>query len=281
MSDCHAAGTSLASPREGESIAPVVAIVGPPNSGKSTLFNRLTGMRQKVANFPGVTVEHHLGKAALPGGAEVDVIDLPGIYSLVPRSEDERVTHDVVKGLMPDVAKPEAILLILDCTNLGRHLVLAAPILALGLPTLVILNLADDLRARGGDVNPQLLAAQLGAPVALISAKGGEGVDRVWSFLEAVEAGEATGLRRPIQLPVLNDVPNCREWAGHVGRKGKYRAPAPPLWTRRLDGIFLHPVAGHLLGRSPDHGRDAERHHGLGRLDRSVASGRPCTLAHC
>src|SRR4051794_18011045 len=117
-----------------------VALVGPPNSGKTTLFNRLTGLRQKVANFPGVTVEHHTGRARIDAQREVYIVDLPGIYSLKPCSEDERVTHDVLVGNMPDMAKPDAILLILDSTNLARHLTLAVPILALNIPTLVILN---------------------------------------------------------------------------------------------------------------------------------------------
>ena len=91
----------------------------PPNSGKSTLFNRLTGLRQKVANFPGVTVEHRMGKVKLEGGREVFVVDLPGVYSLEPRTEDERVTHDVLLGQMKDLPKPDAVLLILDSTNLS------------------------------------------------------------------------------------------------------------------------------------------------------------------
>src|SRR5215471_14347700 len=106
-----------------------VVLIGPPNSGKSTLFNRLTGLRQKVANFPGVTVEQRVGRAKMRNDREVVLVDLPGVYSLHPRSEDEHVTHDVLTGDMKNVPKPDAVLLILDSTNLGRHLVLAAPIL--------------------------------------------------------------------------------------------------------------------------------------------------------
>src|SRR5512147_1975679 len=95
-----------------------VALIGPPNSGKTTLFNRLTGLRQKVANFPGVTVEQHTGVAELPDGRLVQLIDLPGVYSLSPRSEDEQVAHDVLKGRREDTPRPEAILLVLDSTNL-------------------------------------------------------------------------------------------------------------------------------------------------------------------
>src|SRR5512138_310970 len=155
-----------------------VAIVGPPNSGKSTLFNRLTGLRQKVANFPGVTVEHRMGKVKVEGGREVFAVDLPGVYSLEPRTEDERVTHDVLLGQMKDLPKPDAVLLILDSTNLARHLVLAAPVLSLGLPTLVILNMADDLSRRGGGVDVAELSMQLGSPVALVSASRGTGFDK-------------------------------------------------------------------------------------------------------
>lgn len=222
--------------------ARVVAVVGPPNSGKSTLFNRLTGLRQKVANFPGVTVEQHLGKLRIEDAAELDIIDLPGVYSLNPRSEDEQVTLDVLMGRMEGVPRPDTILLILDVTNLGRHLVLAAPILALGLPTLIVLNMADELEKRGGDLDPEALARRLGAPVALISAASGEGYDTVLQFLRG-----RIGVPRPVELPALNDLPRCREWAARLGTAAKYQAPAPPLWTRRLDSVFLHPVAGPLV----------------------------------
>ncbi|MFN7997766.1 MAG: ferrous iron transporter B [Bryobacteraceae bacterium] len=219
-----------------------VALVGPPNSGKSTLFNRLTGLRQKVANFPGVTVEQHTGIAELPDGREVRIIDLPGIYSLTPRSEDEQVAYDVLTGNCSGTPKPEAILLVLDSTNLARHLMLAAPVLAIGIPTLIVLNMSDELRNRGGEVDSAALAAQLGAPVVLISARQGDGVDRIVRFLAGVMPSP-----HPPLLPVLQDVPKCREWAGRVSNKAAYRPPAPPLWTRRLDAVFLHPVGGPLI----------------------------------
>jgi ferrous iron transport protein B len=221
----------------------IVAIVGPPNSGKSTLFNRLTGLRQKVANFPGVTVEHRMGKAKLKGHQEVFLVDLPGVYSLHPRAEDEQVTHDVLKGERGDFPRPDAVILILDVTNLGRNLVLAAPILSLSLPTLILLNMADDLNLRGGKVDVTALAAELNTPVALISASKGTGIDRIQQFL----LGTAVRVNAPparIELPVLQDVPKCRQWAARIGSRASYQAPAPPLWTRRLDAIFLHPIAG-------------------------------------
>ncbi len=173
MSDCHSCGgCAVALPPAPAALTNthVIAIIGPPNCGKSTLFNRLTGLRQKVGNFPGVTVEQRVGRTRLNNNREITLIDLPGVYSLDARSEDERVTRDVLKGQLPGVSKPDAVLLILDCTNLGSHLLLAASVLSLKLPTQVILNMADDLEARGGSVDTAALSCELGAPVALVSA---------------------------------------------------------------------------------------------------------------
>src|ERR1041385_2984508 len=191
MSDCHNWPVAVAPAPIPTTRRHVVAIVGPPNSGKSTLFNRLTGLRQKVANFPGVTVEHRTGRVKLDPLHEVYVVDLPGVYSLTPRTEDERVTHDVLTGKMKDLPRPDAVLLILDSTNLSRHLVLAAPVLSLGLPTLVILNMADDLARRGGEVDSAELAMQLGSPVAMVSAAKGTGVDKVFQFLSGATLSAA------------------------------------------------------------------------------------------
>lgn len=246
MADCHTGPTAtLSPPATGPSLDHIVAIIGPPNSGKSTLFNRLTGLRQKVANFPGVTVEHHIGKVRIEGDREVYAIDLPGIYSLQPRTDDERVTHDVLLGKMDGLPRPNAVLLVLDSTNLARHLVLAAPVLSLGLPTLIILNMADDLARRGGSLDVKALGAQLGAPVVMTSANRGAGLDKVLQFLSGATIAEPATPK--VQLPVLQDVPRCREWAAKVGAKGGYRAPAPPLWTRRLDSVFLHPIMGPVI----------------------------------
>ena len=231
-----AAGSSPASGRR------LVALIGPPNSGKSTLFNRLTGMRQKVANYPGVTVEKRVGVARMPSGVQVEVVDLPGVYSLEPRSEDERISHDVLHGDVEGLRRPDAVVLVLDSTNLSRHLTLAAPVIALGLPTLVALNMADDLASRGGSVNVEEISQRVGAPVALISARRGEGLAPVQEFLDG-----RLGAPPPVQLPVLQDVPACHAWATDIRKRSGYRPPMPSEWTRRLDGVFLHPVAGPLV----------------------------------
>lgn len=188
-------------------------------------------------------MEHHVGKVRLPDNREVFLVDLPGVYSLTPRSEDEKVTYDVLAGKNLSIGKPDAVLLILDSTNLNRHMVLAAPVLSLKLPTLIILNMADDLARRGGDLDVAALSHQLSAPVALISAARGDGLEKVLQFLAGISARPAV-LPPILQLPILQDVPKCRQWAGRVGQSASYIAPAPPMWTRRLDAVFLHPVAG-------------------------------------
>ena len=220
----------------------VVALVGPPNSGKSTLFNRLTGLRQKVANYPGVTVEQRRGSMLEAGMRPVELVDLPGTYALDPRSDDERIATDVLNGRMPGTKVPDAVLVVLDATHLARHLTVVAPVLALGLPTLVVLNMADDLQRRGGEVDPAALADQLGTPVVLASAATGEGLDTIRRFLTG-----RFGVPARVALPVLQSVPACRAWAGQLTDASAYRSPVPPVWSHRLDGIALHPVAGPLV----------------------------------
>jgi ferrous iron transport protein B len=219
-----------------------IAVVGPPNSGKTTLFNRLTRLRQKVGNFPGVTVEHHTGYVRDSAGQEVALIDLPGVYSLTPKSEDEKVAVDVLTGRMPGTPKPDAIILVLNSTNLHSHLVLAARVIALGTPTLVLLNMADELRKQGGHVDVLSLARQLGTPVALISATTGEGMVAVQNFLDSAGASP-----EPLELPVVGSTRGYREWAVRVGENAKYRRPATPVWTQRLDSVFLHRIWGSVI----------------------------------
>jgi ferrous iron transport protein B len=218
-----------------------VALIGPPNAGKSTLFNRLTRLRQKVGNYPGVTVEQRVGLLA-GKGEEIRLIDLPGVYSLTPYSEDERVAVDVLTGRMDGLPRPDAVLLILDITHLSRQLVLAAPVIALGLPTLVLLNMADAFAKGGGSLDVLRLTEELGTPVAMVSATQGIGLDAVERFLREDQ------YRRPrALLPILQDLPQCRKWANQLGRRVDYQHPLPSVWNRRLDDIFLHKIWGPLI----------------------------------
>jgi ferrous iron transport protein B len=223
-----------------------VALVGPPNSGKSTLFNRLTGLRQKVANYPGVTVEHRSGRMKSIGRNDLTLIDLPGIYSLATYSEDARVAVEVLTGKMPGVPKPDCVLLVLDATHLNRQLMLAAPVFSIGLPTLVLLNMADQMEARGGRIDTLALARELGHPVALISASLDKGLDVIPEFLEQTGRRPDDG-SRPVQLPVLQSPASCRTWATQVTARTNYRSPEASLWTRRIDSVLLHRIAGPLI----------------------------------
>jgi ferrous iron transport protein B len=223
-----------------------VALIGPPNSGKSTLFNRLTGLRQKVANYPGVTVEHHSGRMKSIGRSDLTLIDLPGIYSLSTYSEDARVAVDVLTGKMPGVPKPDCVLLVLDATHMNRQLMLAAPVFSIGLPTLVLLNMSDQMDARGGRLDTLALARELGHPVALISASQNKGLEVIPDFLEHTGRRPDDG-SRPVQLPVLQSAASCRNWATQVTARTNYQSPAASIWTRRIDSVLLHRIAGPLI----------------------------------
>jgi ferrous iron transport protein B len=221
-----------------------VVLIGPPNSGKSTLFNRLTGLRQKVANFPGVTVEQRMGLMAGVGREDLTLIDLPGIYSLDPFSEDARVSIDVLRGEMPGTPKPDAVLLVMDSLHLTRQLMLAAPVLALGLPTLVLLNMSDLMAERGGKVDALKLARELGAPVAQISAVKGDGLDAIPLFLHQ-HTGRAAA--QPLTLPILGNAASAHSWAAQVSRRTDYRAPLSVEGTRKIDNVLLHRFWGPVL----------------------------------
>jgi len=227
-----------------ESALKTVVLIGPPNSGKSTLFNKLTGLRQKVANYPGVTVEQRMGLMAGVGREDLTLIDLPGIYSLTPYSEDARVAVDVLRGRMPGSPKPDAVLLVLDSLHLTRQLMLAMPVLAVGLPTLVLLNMTDLMESRGGHIDALKLARELDAPVAQISAVNGSGLDAVPLFLNRQNGH---GQPKRIELPVIGNAASTHNWAAQVSRRTGYRVPLSAANTRRIDNVLLHRIWGPLL----------------------------------
>ena len=227
-----------------DSTLKTVVLIGPPNSGKSTLFNKLTGLRQKVANFPGVTVEQRLGLMAGVGREDLTLIDLPGIYSLTPYSEDARVAVDVLRGRMPGTPKPDAVLLVLDSLHMTRQLMLAAPVLAVGLPTMVLLNMSDLMKQRGGHIDPLELSKELGAPVGLISATNGTGLSAVSLFLNQHTERAAA---KPLALPVMGNAASTHLWAEQVSRRTGYQAPLSVENTRKIDNILLHRIWGPLL----------------------------------
>jgi len=179
------------------------------------------------------------------GRSDLTLIDLPGIYSLSPYSEDARVAVDVLRGRMPGTPKPDAVLLVLDSLHFTRQLMLAAPVLALGLPTLVLLNMSDVMKSRGGKIDTLQLARELNAPVAQISATQGTGVDAVPLFLN--QPGNGTATQAPLTLPVLGNAASAHTWAAQVSRRTHYQAPLSAESSRRIDSILLHRVWWPLL----------------------------------
>ncbi|MGN6506847.1 MAG: FeoB small GTPase domain-containing protein, partial [Tepidisphaeraceae bacterium] len=175
-----------------------IALAGNPNSGKTTLFNALTGLKQKVANYPGVTVEKKTGRCTLADGSMVDVIDLPGAYSIISRSPDERVTMQVLRGLRKDTAAPDVVIAVVDASNLSRNLYLVSQLIELGRPMVVALNMMDIAQRRGIRVSAQLLQEQLGVPVIPVTAARGEGV----AELKAALAHAVPAPRPLFDLPV-------------------------------------------------------------------------------
>lgn len=166
-----------------------IALAGNPNAGKTTLFNALTGMRQKVGNYPGVTVEKKEGRCQLNRHLEAVLLDLPGTYSLSPKSPDEEIARDVLLGLREDTPIPDAVVVVLDASNLERNLYLATQVLELGLPTVVALNMTDVAESNGKPVDAQRLSEELGAPVVPLTALRGIGIPELRSALErAVQA---------------------------------------------------------------------------------------------
>ncbi|MGV3557098.1 ferrous iron transport protein B [Larkinella arboricola] len=162
---------------------PVIALVGNPNSGKSSLFNQLTGLRQKVGNFPGVTVDKKSGTAFLNETTEVVVVDLPGVYSIYPKSLDEQVVTDILAN--PDHPDyPDVAIVVVDASNLNRNLLLFSQIQDLGVPVIMALNMLDIARQQQVEINAVRLSMQLGVPVVKINARVGEGLDRLKKAVE-------------------------------------------------------------------------------------------------
>ena len=223
---------------------PSIALVGNPNAGKSSLFNALTGARQKIANYPGVTVERKTGHASFADGRPISLIDLPGTYSMTPASLDEAVTRDVVLGKLDGEKRPDALIIVLDAANLDNHLCFALELLALGLPTVIALNMLD-LAARDGlTLDAERLSKELGVPVVPTVAVRKRGTAELLAAIDgAIQSHGANGVAAPAET---NDG-SLHQRARTIARAAIVSETPVRRWTQRVDNVVLHPVAGMVI----------------------------------
>jgi ferrous iron transport protein B len=222
-----------------------LALVGTPNSGKTSLFNALTGSRQKVANYPGVTVERKEGSFVTPLGRQVSLVDLPGTYSLRGRSPDEEITRDVVLGRTPGEAVPDLVLCVADSTNLRLTIRLVLELKSTGRPLLLVLNMFDIATRRGVSVDVARLSEALGVPVVTSIAVRKGGTADLLRRTDEISAQAPVPLRQNLWQPLT--VAGLRATQREADRiiAATISLPSrPDTWTARVDAVVLHPVAG-------------------------------------
>ena len=224
-----------------------VALVGNPNSGKTALFNALTGSRQKVANYPGVTVERKEGVLHTPADRRVMVVDLPGTYSLRARSPDEEVTRDVVLGRLAGEAVPDVLVCVADANNLRLVLRLALELKQIGRPIVLALNMIDIAERRGLDIDIPRLSQALGVPVVTTVAVRKRGLTELLEQIDYLLPDVKPGSASEWRPPTSTELRAAHRQAEKI-LKDCVRPPArPDTWTGRLDGVLLHPVWGVLI----------------------------------
>ena len=231
--------------RRGMNPAPLVALVGNPNAGKSALFNALTGARQKVGNYPGVTVERKSGRLALADGRPVELIDLPGTYSLDPLSPDEAVTRDVILGKQGGERLPSALVVVVDASNLDNHLRFTLQLIALGLPVVVALNMFDMAERDGLKIDPEALSRELGVPVVPTVAVRKRGIEELKTALGVLVSDGATQIRKSQHVP--EDIAALQRRARAISIAATVEEHGARRWMHWADAVALHPIFGPIL----------------------------------
>lgn len=227
-----------------------IALVGNPNAGKTSLFNRLTGLRAKTANFPGTTVEHRRADVTL-GNTPVTIVDLPGLYSLDPTTPDERVACQALEGLLPGTPEPDLVLLVVDSTNLERNLFLAGQVLELGDPTVIALNLSDAAEKQGITFDLAELQQRLGCPVVPVSARTGSGIDQLLDVVQTT-LRERKAPEVHAELAACGSCNGCQfsaryDWASRVSSASvRGEAAQQGRATEAIDRVLTHRVGGLL-----------------------------------
>ena len=223
-----------------------LALVGTPNSGKTSLFNALTGSRQKVANYPGVTVERKEGSFVTPSGRQISLVDLPGTYSLRGRSPDEEITRDMVLGRTPGEAVPDLVLCVADSTNLRLTIRLLLELKSTGRPLLLVLNMFDIAARRGVSVDVARLSEALGVPVVTsVAVRKGGTADLLHRTDEIIAAQTPVPLQPNLWQPLtVAQLRATQREADRIIAATISLPTQPDTWTARIDAVVLHPVAG-------------------------------------
>jgi ferrous iron transport protein B len=224
---------------------PLIALAGNPNAGKTSLFNALTGARQKIANYPGVTVERKAGHASFADGRPLSLVDLPGSYSLTPASPDEAVTRDVLLGRQAGERQPDALVVVVDAANLNNHLCFALELIALGLPTVVALNMLDLAERDGLLLDPRRLSQELGVPVVPTVAVRKRGLADLLGAVDGAILSHPTQAS-PLSIAPASDIA-LHQRARAIARAATVSETPVRRWTQRVDAVLLHPVAGFLI----------------------------------
>lgn len=220
------------------------ALVGNPNAGKSALFNALTGARQKIANYPGVTVERKSGRLTLPNGEAMELVDLPGSYGLHATSPDEEVTRKAVLGEMVNEARPEVLVIVVDASNLEQHLVFAQELIALDLPVVVALNMVDLAERDGLVIDPLALQRALGVPVVPTVAVRKRGLEELLAAIAGAQA-DAPAHKHDVRAHLT--LPERRLAAHNIAAGAILSETARHKLHSRLDNVLLHPLLGPVI----------------------------------
>jgi len=224
------------------------ALIGTPNSGKTALFNALTGSRQKVANYPGVTVERKTGVFRTPSGHSVSLIDLPGTYSLRARSPDEQITRDLVLGRLAAETPPDLLVCVADATNLRLALRLVIELKRVGRPLLLVLNMIDIASRRGVEIDLDRMAAEIGVPIITAAAVRRGGIDDLMRRLDEFAAADLRASNETgWQTPTLSELRAAQREADRVIKLAVRMPAKPDTLTTRLDAVLLHPVFGLVI----------------------------------
>jgi ferrous iron transport protein B len=227
---------------------PLIVLTGCPNAGKSALFNRLTGSRQKVANYAGVTVERKEGLSHTPDGQPFRVLDLPGAYSLRARSPDEAIARDALRGLLTEVGRPDIIVCVADATNLKLHLRFALELKQLGIPMILALNMHDIAKRRGFTIDAEALSKRLGCPVVTTVAVRSGAIDDLLTRIAAMlKDGIRSVADHAWHEPSATDLRELNRTALAMLDETGIRYGTPPVTTYAIDRLLLNPAAGLII----------------------------------